>query len=102
VARYGGEEFVVLAPETSAPQAAEFAERLRKAIVKANFPHADAQPLGVVSASIGVASYPSAGSTPDQIVKAADEAMYRSKKSGKNRVTLFGAANPEGSENPEI
>jgi diguanylate cyclase (GGDEF)-like protein/PAS domain S-box-containing protein len=91
VARYGGEEFVILAPETSAPQGAEFAERLRKAIVKARFPHADAQPLGIVSASIGVASYPADGSTPDQILKAADEAMYRSKKSGKNRVTISGA-----------
>jgi diguanylate cyclase (GGDEF)-like protein/PAS domain S-box-containing protein len=98
VARYGGEEFVILAPETSESQGAEFAERLRKAIVAAGFAHAKDQPLGVLSASIGVASYPAAGSTPDQVLKAADEAMYRSKKSGKNRVTVFGAPDPGESE----
>ncbi len=100
VARYGGEEFVILAPETSESQGAEFAERLRKAIVAAGFPHATEQPLGIISASIGVASYPAAGGTPDQILKAADEAMYRSKKSGKNRVTTFGVMDPDATEKP--
>jgi diguanylate cyclase (GGDEF)-like protein/PAS domain S-box-containing protein len=99
VARYGGEEFVILAPETSESQGGEIAERLRKAIEDAGFPHASEQPLGVVSASIGVASFPTAGSTPDDVLKAADEAMYRSKKSGKNRVTTFGNRNPAGAEN---
>ena len=89
VARYGGEEFVVLAPETNESQGGEFAERLRKTIQSAPFEHSEHQPLGKVSASIGVASYPAAGTSPSEVIQAADQAMYHSKRTGKDRVTLF-------------
>ncbi|MEN9722325.1 MAG: hypothetical protein RJB38_311 [Pseudomonadota bacterium] len=89
VARYGGEEFVILATETDAQQGRDFAERVRKIIVATPFEHGESQPLGVLSTSIGVATFPGDGQTPSEVIHAADQAMYHSKKSGKNRVTLF-------------
>lgn len=87
LARYGGEEFVVLCPEVGVEGAAVVAERMRTAVCTQTFPHAEAQPLGCVSISIGVASFPADGKTAEEILKAADEGVYHSKKSGRNRVT---------------
>jgi diguanylate cyclase (GGDEF)-like protein len=81
VARYGGEEFVVLLPGLDALHAAEVAERLRAAVA--------ALPLGVgVTVSAGVASCPSHGSDPLGLVRAADRALYASKRDGRDRVTI--------------
>lgn len=87
LARYGGEEFVVLCPEVSIEGATVVAERMRNAVCTQSFPHAEAQPLGYVSISVGVASYPADGKTAEEILKAADEGVYHSKKNGRNRVT---------------
>jgi diguanylate cyclase (GGDEF)-like protein len=82
-ARYGGEEFVVVAPETTAPAAAEFAERLRMSICS--------KPLAVhgkaveVTVSFGVADH-EGRKTPEELVQAADEALYRAKAAGRNCV----------------
>jgi diguanylate cyclase (GGDEF)-like protein len=86
-ARYGGEEFVVLCPETAHPDANVVAERIRKAVQSHPFAHADAQPLGFVSVSVGVACYPVDGQTPEAVLQSADEALYASKQNGRNRVT---------------
>ncbi|NDD93111.1 GGDEF domain-containing protein [bacterium] len=94
VARYGGEEFVILAPETTGAQGIEFAERLRKSITSAGFEHGQHQPLGCLSASIGIASFPDSGTLPADILKAADQAMYQSKKNGRNRVTSDQPSSP--------
>ena len=53
------------------------------------FPNPASQPLGRISVSIGVASFPAAGKSPEAVLQAADQAMYHSKKSGRNRVSLF-------------
>ncbi|MFN7684987.1 MAG: diguanylate cyclase [Oligoflexia bacterium] len=87
VARYGGEEFVVLASETPHSGCMTFAERVRTAVASHPFAHAAHQPLGLVSVSVGVASFPDHGATPEAVLKAADEAVYASKKAGRNRVT---------------
>jgi diguanylate cyclase (GGDEF)-like protein len=82
-ARYGGEEFAVVAPETTAQVAADFAERLRMSIC--------ARPLEVhgkaveVTASFGVADNEGPKS-PEELVQAADEALYRAKSAGRNCV----------------
>jgi diguanylate cyclase (GGDEF)-like protein len=88
-ARYGGEEFVVLLPETDGTGALAFAEKIRAAIAAHEYPHREAQPLGCVSISGGVATYPRDGSDIDTLIAAADKALYRAKQSGRNRV--FGA-----------
>ncbi len=91
-ARYGGEEFVVLCPETEAEVAFELAEKIRKAFAAERFPHGEHQPLGHVSASIGVASYPRHGTLSQDVLHNADQALYFSKSEGRDRVTLFGSA----------
>jgi len=86
VARYGGEEFAMLLPETPKEQAAAIAERLRSMIEWCKFPKEETQPQGKVTASIGVSSFPDNGDNAEAVLHSADEALYRAKKEGKNKV----------------
>jgi diguanylate cyclase (GGDEF)-like protein len=87
-ARYGGEEFVLLLPGSTAPGAAEVAERLRRAVHDANLPHA-ASPIGRVTISLGVASLaPGQYDLPAQLVTLADQALYQAKQAGRNQIFL--------------
>ena len=88
-ARYGGEEFVVVCPRTGPQEALIVAERIRSSIEKHSFPNGEHQPEGRVTVSIGVASYPQDAFSPEQLVEAADRALYESKHSGRNRVTAY-------------
>jgi diguanylate cyclase (GGDEF)-like protein/PAS domain S-box-containing protein len=88
-ARYGGEEFVILCPEANWEGALIKAERFRKIIESFPFPHRDQQPLGKVSVSIGVASYPEDAHEFQAVVEAADQGLYHSKENGRNRTTPF-------------
>lgn len=94
VCRIGGEEFVMILPHTDAKGAAIKAEKLRRILEATKFPFGEKQPLGFVSSSMGVSEYPSHSSDPESLVKAADEALYVSKSTARNRVTL--AVAPEG------
>ena len=87
-ARYGGEEFAVLCRGTPAQGATIFAERLRAAIEGHDFTGGAAQPLGRITMSIGVAGYPAHGAAPQLVLQRADQALYFSKNSGRNRVTF--------------
>lgn len=89
VARIGGEEFVMLLPETSVESAQLVAERLRTRIAETPVDIAGA-PIGV-TASIGVAEASTAMENIAGLMKAADEALYRAKNAGRNRV----ACNPD-------
>ena len=83
-ARYGGDEFVVLLPETDSTGAFVLAEKIRLGV------NAMAIDLGETthpSISIGVVSYPRDGRTADELMISADNAMYTSKRAGKDRVT---------------
>lgn len=79
-ARYGGEEFAVILPSCSPRESLVAGERLRAAIADADLPVA-------VTASAGVATFPVHASDPHGLIKAADEALYESKRSGRDRVT---------------
>ncbi len=83
--RYGGEEFVLLMPGAGADIARERAERVRAAVAASTLVHAD-QSLGALTISAGVASYPDHGDTAERLIKAADIALYKAKRSGRNRV----------------
>ena len=87
VARYGGEEFTVILPETPVAEAARVAERIRASAEQDRFtPEGESVPLNV-TVSIGYAWFPENAGTPDALIEAADQALYRSKESGRNRVT---------------
>ena len=80
-ARYGGEEFAVLLPGCSKDQAFAAAQRLRQLVASVESPVP-------ITCSAGVATYPLNATTPMQLVAVADEALYQSKRMGRDRSTL--------------
>lgn len=100
-ARYGGEEFVILCPATHWKNAMILADRVRESVATYPFEHAAHQPLGKVSVSIGVSSFPTDGDTASEVLEAADQALYYSKHHGKNCTTSYREMKkdkPEGTE----
>jgi two-component system cell cycle response regulator len=86
VARFGGEEFVVVMSDTPRDLAAMVADRIRERVAAEPIPLQD-DPAGLtVTVSIGVASTGPDDTTPDDILRRADAAMYRAKAAGRNRV----------------
>ncbi|WP_166212879.1 GGDEF domain-containing protein [Cognatiluteimonas telluris] len=87
VARYGGEELVLLLPGRDLRAARRLAERLRARVQAAALPHPDSAVAAHVTVSIGVAALvASAATTPEELILAADHALYAAKARGKNRV----------------
>ena len=82
VCRFGGEEFAVMLPETSSENALGVAEKLRREIADFNFPGIPRS----VTISIGVAEFPHHGKSRDDLIRAADAALYAAKQAGRNRV----------------
>jgi diguanylate cyclase (GGDEF)-like protein len=95
VARYGGEEFIVMLPGISKEDALIYAERLREAIAEYPFQHRERQPLGFISVSGGIASFPEDGDSIKKVIQHADTLLYQAKSEGKNRVLLHKAYQPE-------
>jgi diguanylate cyclase (GGDEF)-like protein len=91
-ARYGGDEFVVLLPETDPAGAFVVAEKIRLGVTSMPVETPEDGPRP--SLSIGVVAYPDDGRTADELIVSADERMYASKRSGKDRVTGTEASNP--------
>ncbi len=98
VCRIGGEEFLVLCPRTSETSAAVVAERLRLGI-ESHTINADDQSLGV-TVSLGVAQRTPEMRSPDDLLAAADRALYAAKKSGRNRVCLAGDCQEQVTSDP--
>ncbi len=82
--RWGGEEFALILPGTDSAAGAAVAERARRAIELRGIPASDGQ-LVAMTASFGVAAFPENGDF-DALVAAADEALYRAKRAGRNRI----------------
>ncbi len=83
--RIGGEEFALLLPEVPISIAAQRAEDIRKAVHDMSLKHED-QELGAITVSLGVAAFPEHGTTPELLIRAADQALYDAKYAGRDRV----------------
>jgi diguanylate cyclase (GGDEF)-like protein len=88
-ARYGGEEFVVMLPETGAQSCLLVAERIRLAVERTVIPSGAEKPLPQLTVSLGIAIYPEHGQGLEEVLQAADKALYESKRAGRNRTTLY-------------
>ncbi|HEV7645960.1 MAG TPA: diguanylate cyclase [Pyrinomonadaceae bacterium] len=82
-ARYGGEEFSILLPQTALPEAKAIAERLREEIATAEFPNRK------ITISIGVATFSPNIKTAEELISAADKALYEAKHQGRNNVQIY-------------
>lgn len=83
--RYGGEEMAIILPETRSEESLQTAERLRERIASLKINHADGDLT--ITVSIGVATYPANAHDRETLIKVADQALYHSKRTGKNRST---------------
>jgi diguanylate cyclase (GGDEF)-like protein len=85
--RYGGEEFTLILPEATLEVTQGRAERLCADVKHLHVQH-EGQPLGNVTLSLGVALFPTHGTTREAVLRAADAALYRAKREGRDRVLL--------------
>ncbi len=95
VCRFGGEEFVVILPLAELKITQARAERIRSRLRELSVVH-QGQSLGVITVSVGVAELPQHGATAKELLEAADAALYRAKKEGRDRVAV--AESPQATE----
>ncbi len=94
IGRTGGEEFMILLPHDDAGSALAVADRVREAVAGLRLQAADGQPLGI-TVSVGIASFGDDGDTPNAVFRAADDRLYRAKRSGRDRI-----AGPQAESGP--
>jgi diguanylate cyclase (GGDEF)-like protein len=92
VGRYGGEEFMLVMPGAEKAVALRAADRLREKISETGFSYRENQPSGRVTVSGGVATWPQDSGAVEGLIQCADEALYHAKRSGRDRVFAFTAA----------
>jgi diguanylate cyclase (GGDEF)-like protein/PAS domain S-box-containing protein len=90
--RFGGDEFVLVLPDSSIADTQERVEQIRRILKELQLTHVDGQPLGTITLSAGIASMPEQGVTETELLRAADEAMYRAKQAGGDRITVCQSA----------
>jgi diguanylate cyclase (GGDEF)-like protein len=89
VARYGGDEFAVILPHMKKEDALDFAEQLRRRVLDMAFPHEYSSVVPYLTISLGVATIiPSEQSSIDELINAADQALYEAKKEHNKVVAL--------------
>ena len=89
VARYGGEEFAIILPNTCENATVNIAEKIRKKIEETYFDGEENQPNGKLTVSIGISVYPDKAKSAVELIKSADDALYRAKFFNKNRVEIY-------------
>ncbi|AJA48874.1 diguanylate cyclase (GGDEF) domain-containing protein [Clostridium pasteurianum DSM 525 = ATCC 6013] len=88
-ARYGGEEFAIILPDTLEQDAIKIAENIRYRIQETYFEGEENQPKGKITASMGVSTFPDKAENEVELIKCADDALYRAKFFNKNRVETY-------------
>lgn len=86
IARYGGDEFCILLPEADLRQALEIAEQIRNAVMKLDFSRFGGGKKIPITTSIGISSFPETAHDMESFKKGADDALYRAKNEGRNKV----------------
>ncbi|MFQ5627770.1 MAG: sensor domain-containing diguanylate cyclase [bacterium] len=89
IARFGGEEFIVLLPEIDKAHAQKVTEKLRTAVESYHFKNGDTQPLGKITISLGLASYPEDALQAEALLEAADRMLYLAKSLGRNQAAYI-------------
>lgn len=89
IARYGGEEFAIILMEADTDLALEVAERILTAVESYPFEGREVQPKGKLTVSIGVATYPGNAASKEELLKVAEEALYRAKNTARSKVALY-------------
>ncbi len=90
VARYGGEEFAIILLDVGKAAARDVGERIGAQVAEFPFEFGSTQPLGKLTISLGVASFPDDGAEPAMVLAAADRALFAAKNAGRNRVRVAG------------
>jgi diguanylate cyclase (GGDEF)-like protein/PAS domain S-box-containing protein len=85
--RYGGEELILILPEATLADSYKRAQQLRHLIRSIDLEH-EGKSLGTITASFGIACFPDQGNTAQEIIKAADQALYRAKAEGRDRIIV--------------
>lgn len=99
IGRYGGEEFLIILPGCDAETTDKEAERMRTAL--ANEPMSFNDESRVITCSFGATSWsPGRTATPESLIRTADDALYRAKRQGRNRVVFLSISEPEQAEAP--
>ncbi len=88
-ARYGGEEFVIILPQTPQIVVTKIGERIREQVEAAVFGGENGLPDLKVTVSVGVSSFPENGRGYDELLSIVDQALYRAKGSGRNKVCVI-------------
>jgi diguanylate cyclase (GGDEF)-like protein len=97
VCRFGGEEFVVILPTADLEGSRTRGERLRSNMRELTIMH-QGKSLGMVTLSIGVATFPANGMSPKELMAAADAALYEAKRGGRDQVAVAPATSAEQRE----
>ena len=94
VCRFGGEEFVVILPTANVEAACARAERLRLKMKELTVLH-QGKSMGMLTISVGVAVFPEHGSSPKELMAAADAALYEAKRNGRDQIAVAAVKNAE-------
>ncbi len=89
VVRFGGEEFLIILPKNPS-EASHIGEKIRLLVENTDFEkHATASHIGRITISLGIASFPEHGGSVEQLLSAADSALFHSKRTGRNKFTIY-------------